>query len=144
MTCAVAQIYCYKKKIKKNKKKTESDQLELVPAVQPDIEILAIYISDEYRDEYGDTAAIDVEIVMNELHIAENVGGGLHVSLLSKLPPGNIQLKLKGIAVVHNFLIQGTFQAPSYIVWFEGPMRNAYGVYTSLESVGINNNVFKN
>ena len=66
---------------------------------------------------------------MNELHIAENVGGGLHVALLSKLPEGNIQLKLKGIAVVHKFLIEGTFEAPSYIVWFEGPMQNAHAVY---------------
>ena len=84
---------------------TDGDPMELVPAVQPDIGILAIYTSDQCSDEYGDTAAIDVEIVMNAVHIAENVGGGLHVSLVSKLPQGNIQLKLKGIAVVHNFLV---------------------------------------
>ena len=30
----------------------------------------------------GDRAAINVQIVMNKVHIAENVGGGLHASKL--------------------------------------------------------------
>ena len=57
---------------------------------------------------------------MNEIHIAENVGG-LHISLVSKLPRGNIQLKLKGIAVLQKFFVQGNFKFQSYTVLFEWP-----------------------
>ena len=113
---------------------TEGNPLELVPAVQPDV---GIFISDEYTNEYGNTAAIGVDI-MNEVDIAENVGGGLHISLVSKLPWGNIQLKLKGIAVLQKFFVQGNFQCQSYTVLFEWPMKNPHGVYSSSESVEIN------
>ena len=111
---------------------TEGNPMELVPVVQPDREPLMIYIS----DEHSDTAAINVEIVMNEVYIAENVGGGLYVNLLPQLSENNVQLRLKKVAVVQNFIVQG------YFVRFEKLRTSAGSVDISLESVKVSNNVF--
>ena len=54
---------------------------------------------------HGFTTEIDVETVINGVYIAENVGGGLHVSLFPRLPQSYIQLKLKDVEVVHNLLV---------------------------------------
>ena len=66
-----------------------------------------LYVNDR------DRVAINVQIVMNKVHIAENVGGGLHVPLFPQLSQSYIQLRLKEIEIVHNFLIQHTdFNVP--------------------------------
>ena len=82
---------------------------------------------------------------MNELYIAENVGGGLAVNCLPQLPQSYIRLKLKSVEVVHNFLVREYFQDSrriyGFVVRFEKGVINAGGVYTSLESVEISNNV---
>ena len=119
---------------------TEDGPLELVPVVYPNAGTLTLQVTDE-----DDTAAINVEIVMNELYIAENVGGGLAVNCLPQLPQSYIRLKLKNVKVVHNFLVRDNFQdnhrVYGFVVRFEKGVINAGGVYTSLESVEISNNV---
>ena len=120
---------------------TEDGPLELVPVVYPNAGTLTLQVS----DEYDDTAAINVEIVMNKLYIAENVGGGLLVNCLPQLPQSYIQMKLKNVEVVHNYLGRDNFQDKrrlyGFVVRFEKGAINAGGVYTSLESVEISNNV---
>ena len=81
---------------------TEGDPKELVPVVQPDLGTFLLQTGDNLA--HGFTTAIDVEIVVNGVYIAGNVGGCLRVSLFPKLPESYIQLKLKDV-VVHNFLV---------------------------------------
>ena len=115
---------------------TEGDPIKLVPVVHHYIGPLVLYVNDDGR------APINVQIVMNKVHIAENVGGALHVSLLPQLSQSCIQLKLNEIEIVHNILIQHTdVHVHSSVVMFEELMRNAGRVNTSLESVEISNNV---
>ena len=119
---------------------TEDSPLELVPVVYPNAGTLTLQVTDE-----DDTAAINVEIVMNELYIAENVGGGLAINCLPQLPQSYIRLKLKNVEVVHNYLVREYFQDNrriyGFVVRFEKGVINAGGMYTSLESVEISNNV---
>ena len=112
---------------------TDGDPLELVSVVHPRYGTLTVYVEDMFDDT---AAAIDVDIVMNEVYIAENVGGCLHVTLCPQLSQSYIELMLRKTAVVHNFLVQDTF------VRFEELMTSAGGLYLSLESVEINNNIF--
>ena len=114
---------------------TEGDPMELVPQVYPDMGTLMLHITDNRA------APIHVEIVINEVQITENVGGGLFVSLLPQLSQSNIQLKLKEIEVLHNFLVQKDFTAFHYVLRLEELMTNAGDVNTSLESVEISNNI---
>ena len=89
-----------------------------------------------------DRVAINVQIVINKVHIAENVGGGLHVPLAPQLSQSYIQLRLNEIEIVYNFLIQRTdFNVYGYVVRFEQLMTSVGRVNTSLESVEISNNV---
>ena len=77
---------------------------------------------------------------MNDVHILENVGGGLTAAIYPHLPQNYIQVRLKQVAVVHNFLVQNDLKAEGSIVQFK-LMPNAGGdVYTSLESVEVSNN----
>ena len=109
---------------------TEGDPMELVPGVHSYSRPLMLNIND------GDRAAINVQIVMKKVHIAENVGGALHVPLLPQLSQSYIQLGLNEIEIVHNFLIQHTdvrvcdFNINSYVVRFEELMTNAGRVNT--------------
>ena len=115
---------------------TEGDPMELVPVVHSYIGPLVLYVND------WDRAAINVQIVMNRVHIAENVGGGLHVPLFPQLFQSYIQLRLNEIEIVHNFLIQHTdVRVRVDVVRFEELMTSAGRVNTSLESVEISNNV---
>ena len=98
---------------------TEDDPMKLVPVVQRYIGPLLLQVDD---DDDG-RAAINVQIVMNKVHIAENVGGGLHASLALQLSQSYIQLRQ--VEIIHNFLIQHThFNAYGYIFRFEGLMTN--------------------
>ena len=108
--------------------------MKLVPVVHPNFETLALIVNDRGR------VAIDAEIVINEVYIAENVGGDLFASLALEFPQSNIQLKLKKIDVEHNFLVRQKLEH-IYIVRVEEYRTNTGGVYTSLESVQIINNV---
>ena len=115
---------------------TESETVELVPGVHSYSRPLMLNIND------GDRAAINMQIAMNKVHIAENVGGGLHVLLALQHSESYIQLRLKEIEIVHNFLIQHIdFNINAYVVQFVELMTNAGRVNTSLESVEISNNV---
>ena len=114
----------------------DGDPMELVPAVHPKVGTLALMVSDGY-----DTAAVDVKIVLNKVRIAENIGGGLYVSIAPQLSQSYIQLWLKEIEVIHNFLVEDNFQVYGYVVRFEELMTSAGDVYTSLESVVVSNNV---
>ena len=106
----------------------DGDPMELVPAVHPKVGTLALMVSDGY-----DTAAVDVKIVLNKVRIAENIGGGLYVSIVPQLSQSYIQLWLKEIEVIHNFLVEDNFQVYGYVVRFEELMTSAGDVYTSLE-----------
>jgi len=111
---------------------TEDDPMELGSVIYPS-EVVFLYIN----DGYDDTATIDASIIMNEVHIAENFGGGLSVPILPHFPQSFIQLRLKKVAVVYNFLVRKV-----YVVQFEQLMTNIGGnAYTSLESVKISDNV---
>ena len=55
---------------------TEGDPLKLVPVVQPDMGTLMLQI----LDYYGSNATAIVEIGIKQVHIAENIGSGLHIS----------------------------------------------------------------
>ena len=68
---------------------TEGSPMELVPVLHPNFGTLAL----EVRD--GGRLGIDVEIDMNKVYTAENVGGGLCASHSSEHPLSDIQLKLK-------------------------------------------------
>ena len=110
--------------------------MELVSVVHHYTGPLLLQVND------GDRATINVQIVMNKVHIAENVGGGLYVSLIPQLSQSYIQLRLNEIEIVHNFLIQHTdFNVYGDFVRFEELMTKAGRVNTSLESVEISNNV---
>jgi len=79
---------------------------------------------------------------MNKLYIAENVGGGLLVNFLPQLPQSYIQMKLKNVEVVHNYLVEDDDRRRyGFVVRFEKGVINPGGVYISLESVEISNNV---
>ena len=79
---------------------------------------------------------------MNKVHIAENVGGGLHGSLAPQLSQSYIQLRLNEIEIVHFLLIQHTdVNVFGAFVRFVELMTNAGRVNTSLESVEISSNV---
>ena len=74
---------------------TGNDPLELVPVVHPYLGILVFFIEDMHGD------SVDVEIVMDDVHIAENVGVGLFTSLLIEHPQSNIQLRLNRTKMVN-------------------------------------------
>ena len=118
---------------------TDNDPLELVPVVQTKLGTLILHIHDDYSHN---ATAIDVEIGIKQVHIAENVGGGLLISLFPRLSQSYIQVKVQNVEVVHNFFIQSNFQFSGAVVHFKGHPTNAGGVYISLESVEISNNVF--
>ena len=61
--------------------------MELVPMVHPDIGTLLFRVYWEYP--------IEVEVALNEVCIAENVGGGLAVSFRLEFTQKNVQLRLK-------------------------------------------------
>ena len=84
---------------------------------------------------HGDS--VDVEIVMDDVHIAENVGVGLFTSLLVEHPQSNIQLRLNRTKMVHNFLVKDKL---GHVVRFERVISGSGSVYISLESVMIINN----
>ena len=75
---------------------TEGDPMKRVPVVHSYFRLLSLYVND------GGRAPINVQIVMNKVHIAENVGGGLQVSLAPQLSQSNIQLRQ--VEIIHNFL----------------------------------------
>ena len=118
-------------------RRTEGEPMELVPIVQSGVGTLAIFIS----DEHSKTSAINVEIVINEVHMAENVGGGLYAFLLPQISQSSVQLRLKEIEVIHNFLVDNGFQVNGHVVCFEESKANSGRVYTSLESVELSNNI---
>ena len=114
---------------------SEGMPMELVPVVHPDIGALTFTVDD------GNTAALDVEIVMNEIHIAENVGCSMRISLYPQLSQSHAHVRLSKIKVVHNILVIGHFGGHLPVVRIEDDRENAGGVYTSLELVEISNNV---
>ena len=111
---------------------TEVDPMELVPMVHPDIGTLLFRVYWEY--------AIEVEVVLNDVCIAENVGGGLAVSFRLEFPQKNVQLRLKNVEVVHNFVVQDNIQVYGYFVRVEQHYMERSGLHTLLESVKISNN----
>ena len=115
---------------------TEGDPKELVPVVQPDMGALTITMTDDYHDR---GTAIDAVIGIKQVHIAENVGGGLHISFFPQLSQSYIRLKVEKVEVIHNFLTQTNFYGAA--VQFKGHLTNAGGVYISLESVEISHTV---
>ena len=118
---------------------TEGDPLELVPVVQPDMGTLMLQINDDYSHN---GTAIDVDIGIKQVHIAENVGGGLHISFFPRLSQSYIQLKVQNVEVVHNFFIQTNLKFFGGVVQLNDYLTNAGSVYISLESVEISSNVF--
>ena len=87
--------------------------MELVPVVHSYIGPLLFQVDDD-----DGRAPINVQIVMNKVHIA-----GLHASLALQLSQSYIQLRQ--VEIIHNFLIQHThFNAYGYIFRFEGLMTN--------------------
>ena len=118
---------------------TEGDPLELVPVVQPDTGTLILLIRDYHS---GSGTAIDVDIGIKQVHIAENAGGGLLISLFPRLSQSYIQLKVQNVEVVHNFFVQNNFQFAGAVLQFKGHLTNTGGVYISLESVEVSTNVF--
>ena len=106
--------------------------------VQPDTGTLIILIRDYHS---GNGSPIDVDIGIKQVHIAENAGGGLLVSLFPRLSQSYIQLKVQNVEVVPNFLIQNNFQFAGAVVQFKGHLTNAGGVYIFLESVEVSSNV---
>ena len=118
---------------------TEGDPLELLPVVQPDLGTLILSTLDYYS---GNGTAIDVDIGIQQVRIAENVGGGMFISPFPRLSQSYIQLIVQNVEVVHNLFIQTNFQFSGAVVHFRGYMTNTGGVYISLESVEISSNVF--
>ena len=116
----------------------EGDPMELLPVVQP-AGTLILHILDDYS---GNGTAIDVDVGIKHIHIAENVGGGLLIALYPQLSQSYFRLKVQNVEVVHNFFIQTNFRNSDAVVQFKGHLTNAGGVYISLESVEINSNVF--
>ena len=117
---------------------TEGDSLKLVPVVQPDRGTLVLHVSDDYSDS---GIAIDGKIGIKQVHIAENVGGGLWTFLYPQLSQSYIQLKVQNVEVVHNFSIQTNLEFSGAVVQLNGYPTNAGSVYISLESVEISSNV---
>ena len=117
---------------------TKGDPKELIPVVQPDMGTLMITMT----DDYSESTAINVEIGIKQVHIAQNVGGGLHISFISQLSQSYIQLKVEKVEVIHNFLIQTNYELYGAAVQFNGHLTNAGGVYIFLESVEVSSNVF--
>ena len=95
---------------------------------------LYLYVNDV------DGIEIDVQIVMNKVHIVENVGGGLRVFLLLPLAQSYTQLRMKNVKVVLNYLAQGNVKYIGYIVRFH--VTNEGDLNASLDSVDIANNIF--
>ena len=118
---------------------TEGNPLELVPVVQPDMGTLMLQILDYYG---SNATAINVEIGIKQVHIAENVGGGLHISFYPRLSQSYIQLEVQNVEVVHNVFIQTNLKFFGAVVQLNGYVTNAGDVYISLESVEISSNVF--
>ena len=115
---------------------TEGDPMELEPVVHADSGTLFLSVNDV------DGIGIDAEIVMSKVHIAENVGGGLRVSLLSPLAQSYIHLRMKNVKVVHNYLVQYNFKCSGCIVRFAKELvTNGGGLNASLNSVDIGNNI---
>ena len=117
---------------------TESGPMELVPVVQPDMGTLMLSILDD-NNHRG--TAIYVEISIKQVHIAENVGGGLHISFFLRLSQSYVQLKVQKVEVMHNFLIQTNYQPHGTVVQFNGHLTNAGGVYINVESLEVSSNV---
>ena len=117
---------------------TESDPKELVPVVQPDMGALMITMTDDYSDR---GTAIDAVIGIKQVYIAENVGGGLHISFFPQLPQSYIRLKVETVEVIHNFLIQTNYELYGTVVQFNGHITNAGGAYITLESVEVSRTV---
>ena len=113
---------------------TEGDPMELEHVVHTDSGTLYFCANDV------DGIGIDAQIVMNKVHILENVGGGLRVFLLSPLAQSYTQLRMKNVKVVHNYLVQGNFKNVGYIIRFH--VTNEGDLNVSLDSVDIANNVF--
>ena len=113
---------------------TKGDPMELVPVVQPDLGALLITTTDDYYDR---GTAFNVEIGIKQVHIAENVGGSLHISFFPQLSESYIRLKVEKVEVIHNFLIQTNYELYGTVVQFNGHIKNAGGVYISLESVEV-------
>ena len=118
---------------------TEGDPLELLSVVQPDLGTLILHIRDNYSHN---ATAINVEISIKQVHIAENVGGSLRISFLPRLSQSYIRLKVQNVEVVHNFIIQTNLEFYGAVVQFQGFLTNAGGVFIFLESVEISSNVF--
>ena len=118
---------------------TEDDPMELVPVVQTKMGTLILCIRDNYSHN---ATAINVEISIKQVHIAENVGGSLKISFLPRLSQSYIRLKVQNVEVLHNFIIQTNLEFYGAVVQFKGFLTNAGGVYISLESVEISSNVF--
>ena len=118
---------------------TKGDPMELVPVVQPDMGTLMLQIDDDYSHN---GTAIDVDIGIKHIHIAENVGGGLHISFFPGLSQSYIQLKVQNVEVVHNFFIQTNLKFFGGVVQLNDYLTNAGSVYITLESVEISSNVF--
>ena len=111
---------------------TEDDQLELVPVVHHKLATVSFIINDH-------AAAIDVEIVLNTVYIAENIGGGLRVSRFSQ-SYSYTKVWLKRISIGHNFLVQDDL-VHGYV--FRLTKQRTYVgdvTYTSLETVDVSNN----
>ena len=115
-----------------------TDPMELVPAIQPDMGTLMLQIFDDYS---GNGTAIDVDIGIKQVHIAQNVGGGLDTTLYPRFSQSYIQVKVQNVEVVHNFIIQTNLEFFGAVVQFNDYLTNAGSVYISLESVEISSNV---
>ena len=114
---------------------TESGPMELVTYMGT----LKLSIFD---DDYLDRGiAINVEIGIKQVHIAENVGGGLHISFFLHFSQSFFQLKVQKAEIIHNLLIQTTYQHFHTVIQFRGHLTNVGGVYISLESVDVSSNV---
>ena len=69
---------------------------------------------------------------MNDIHIAENVGDGLFAFLLLEHPHSYLQLRLKKVEVVHNFLVQDNSYCIGIVQYVQV---TAGGVYSYLPRI---------
>ena len=112
----------------------EGDPMELIPVVYPEFGTILFGV----RDDGGNWPAVVATMVLSNVYIAENVGGGLYANLKAK--PGNIQLKLKEIKAVCNFLVYAHFLGAHFAFRVDGDITNPRGAHVYLESVEISNN----